>query len=48
MAAIGAMSVEIGREMAGQDPEYPDPYRDVEYTIVVFVFLTLDDFFHEW
>jgi hypothetical protein len=47
MPAVWAMGIEIGREMAGKNPENPDPDRDMEHTVIVFVLFTLDNFFHE-
>jgi hypothetical protein len=47
VAAIRTMRVEIRCEMARKNPEDPYPDRDVEHPVVVFIFLTFNDFFHE-
>src|SRR5262249_12931791 len=48
VSTVGAVSVKIGGEMAGQDPEDPDPDRNVQHAGVVFVSGTLNDFFHHY
>lgn len=47
MAAVRAVSVEIGRKMAGQDPENPYPDGYVQHAVIILVSFTLNNFFHE-
>jgi hypothetical protein len=47
MTTVGAMRIKSSGEVAGQNPEDPDPDRDVEHAVIVFVVLTFNDFFHE-
>src|SRR5262249_37670671 len=48
VAAVGTVSVKIGCEMTGEDPENPDPDGNVQHAVVVFVSFTLNDFFHHY
>jgi hypothetical protein len=48
VTAIRAMGVKIGGEMAGKNPEHPNPDGDVEHAVIVLVLFTFNDFFHEW
>jgi hypothetical protein len=40
------MSIEISREMAGENPEGPDPDGDVQYAVIIFVPFALNNFLH--
>jgi hypothetical protein len=48
MATIRAMSIQGSGEMAGKNPENPDPDRDVQHAVIVFISFTFNDFFHGW
>ena len=46
MPAVWAVSVKVSREMAGENPENPDPDGNMQHTVIVLVSFTLNDFFH--
>src|SRR5262249_7015507 len=47
VAAVRAVRVERGGEMPGKNPENPDPERNMQDAVVIFVSFPSDDFFHE-
>jgi hypothetical protein len=47
MPRVRAVKKQVVSEMPGQDEENPDPQRQVQDTVVGFVFFALDDSLHE-
>jgi len=45
---VRAMSIKCRGKMAGQNPKNPYPDGDMEHAVVILIFFTVNDFFHEW